>query len=182
MQCEETRYDIRTATPEERARAERLSRLMFELDHAIPGTPEYDAALRAIFGDRLGEGSTVAAPIRGTCLDRIVVGRGVVINANLLAMARGGIEIGDDVQIAANVQLITNNHDPYDRMVLTCRPIRIEEGAWIGAGATVLPGVRIGRHAIVGACAVVTRDVEDGEVVVGNPARAVRTLDLTRFA
>ena len=47
----------------------------------------------------------------------------VFINSNLLAMARGSITIEDDVQIAANVQLLTNNHDPYDRAVLTCKPI-----------------------------------------------------------
>ena len=96
-------------------------------------------------------------------------------------MARGGITIEDDVQIAANVQLLTNNHDPYDRQILTCKPIVIRKGAWIGAGATILPGVTVGRYAIVGAASVVTRDVGDYEVVVGNPARLVRKLDAERF-
>ena len=81
----------------------------------------------------------------------------------------------------ANVQLLTNNHDPYDRQILTCKPIVIRKGAWIGAGATILPGVTVGRYAIVGAASVVTRDVGDYEVVVGNPARLVRKLDAERF-
>lgn len=96
-------------------------------------------------------------------------------------MARGGITIEDDVQIAANVQLLTNNHDPYDRQILTCKPILIKQGAWIGAGATITPGVTIGKYAIVGASAVVTHDVGDYEVVVGNPARVIKTLDAERF-
>lgn len=96
-------------------------------------------------------------------------------------MARGGITIGDDVRIAANVQLITNNHDPYKREILPCKPIVIDDGAWIGAGATILPGVRIGRHAIVGAASVVTHDVGDCEVAVGNPAHVIKTLDAARF-
>ena len=79
-----------------------------------------------------------------------------------------------DVQIAANVQLLSNNHDPYDRQVLTCRPVRICKGAWIGAGASILPGVTVGRHAIVGAASVVTHDVEDYAVVAGCPAKTLR--------
>jgi acetyltransferase-like isoleucine patch superfamily enzyme len=83
----------------------------------------------------------------------------VFINNNLLVMARGGITIEDDVQIAANVQLLTNNHDPYERRILPCRPILIKKGAWICAGATILPGICVGDHAIVGAASVVTKDV-----------------------
>ena len=49
--------------------------------------------------------------------------------------------------------------------------------AWIGAGATILPGVRVGRHAVVGAASVVTRDVPDYAVAVGNPARVIKLLD-----
>ena len=95
--------------------------------------------------------------------------------------ARGGITIEDDVQIAANVQLLSNNHDPYDRQILTCKPIRIRRGAWIGAGATIMAGVTVGKYAIVGAAAVVTHDVGDYEVVVGNPAKVIRKLDPEKF-
>ena len=60
-------------------------------------------------------------------------------------------------------------------------PVVIEKGAWIGAGATLLPGIRVGNHAIVGAASVVTKDVPDYAVVAGNPARIVKTLDPERF-
>ena len=63
------------------------------------------------------------------------------IGSNLLLMARGGITIEDGAWIAANVQLLSNNHDLYDRAVLQCKPVLIKEDAWLGAGVSVLPGV-----------------------------------------
>ncbi|MCM1225230.1 MAG: galactoside O-acetyltransferase, partial [Lachnospiraceae bacterium] len=69
----------------------------------------------------------------------------------------------------------------YKREILPCKPIVIDDGAWIGAGATILLGVRIGRHAIVGAASVVTRDVGDYEVAVGNPAKVIKTLNSKKF-
>ena len=69
----------------------------------------------------------------------------------------------------------------YDRQILTCRPIVIKDGAWIGAGATLLPGVTIGRSAIIGAASVVTHDVGDYEVAVGSPARIIKKLDPEKF-
>lgn len=73
------------------------------------------------------------------------------------------------------------NHDFYDRPILPCKPILICKGAWVGAGATILPGIRIGKHAVVGAASVVTKDVPDYAVAVGNPARVIKMLDAERF-
>lgn len=155
--------------------------LCFKLNHTIPLSDEYMETMREIFKDRIGEDSFVMAPLSGVWFNNITIGKNVYINANLLAMARGGITIEDDVQIAANVQLLTNNHDEYERAVLLCKPIRIKEGAWIGAGATILPGVCVGKYAIVGAVSVVTKDVPDYGVVVGNPARVIKMLDPDKF-
>ena len=182
MECEEIRVDIRVPNPEGQAESVRAAQVMFQLNHTMPFTPEYDALVKDLFGDNIGEGSHVSAPISGACVStKLKIGKNTFINSNLLAMARGGITIGDNVQIAANVQLISNNHDPYDRMVLTCKPVVIEEGVWIGAGATILPGVRVGKHAIVGAMTVVTKDVPDYGVAVGNPARVVKFLEPEKF-
>lgn len=175
------RVDMRIPDPEGRAVGERNARLLFELNNTMPHTEEYMDRLYELFGDNLGEGSFVSAPVLGVCFEKIKIGKNVYINGNFLAMARGGITIEDDVQIAANVQLVTNNHDPYDRAVLTCKPIYIKKGAWIGAGATVLPGISIGRYAIVGASSVVTTDVPDYAVVAGNPAKIIRILNSDRF-
>lgn len=181
MNCEEIRVDMRKMTEGELANGAKMMQLVFKLNHTMPQTPEYGEILGKLFDDRIGEGSYVAAPLSGAAFDQIWIGDHVYVNSNCLMMARGGITIEDNVQIAANAQLISNNHDEYDRMILTCKPVRICEGAWIGAGATVLPGVRVGRHAIVGAMSVVTKDVPDFAVVVGSPARVVKMLNPERF-
>ena len=181
MDCEEKRVDMRELTPSDMENMARMSKLVFELNHTDPTSPAYGEKLKELFGDRLGENSTVRAPIEGAALDMLKIGKNVFINSNFLAMARGGITIEDGVMIAANVQVLSNNHDVYDRNILLCKPVVIAEGAWIGAGATILPGVRIGRYAVVGAAAVVTKDVPDYGVVVGSPAKVIKMLDPEKF-
>lgn len=181
MNCEEIRVDMRVPNEKDHAENIRASQVMFKLNQTMPFTEEYNRLLKELFGDNLGDGSYVSAPISGACVSQMKIGKNVFINSNMLAMARGGITIEDGVQIAANVQLISNNHDPYDLSVLTCKPVLIKESAWIGAGATILPGVCVGKHAVVGAAAVVTKDVPDYAVVVGNPAKVIRMLDKDRF-
>ena len=181
MDYVEIRVDTRIKTQEEQENEVRNAQLAFELNHTCPMTEEYYVILQKLFKDRLGENSYVAAPLKGACFERITIGKNVYINSDLLAMAFGGIKIEDDVTIAANVQLLTNNHDLYDRPVLFCKPVQICKGAWIGAGATILPGVRIGRYAVIGAAAVVTKDVPDYAVAVGNPARVIKMLEADRL-
>ena len=175
MKCEELRVDLRKTTQEERAEGQRCAQLLFQLNHTQFGTEEYDRILHELLGDNLGEDSNIAAPLNGACVSPMKIGKNVFINTNLLAMARGGITIEDDVRIS-------NNHDPYDLPVLLCKPVHIKASAWIGAGATILPGVCVGRHAVVGAGSVVTKDVPDYAVVVGNPASVVKMLDKERFS
>lgn len=181
MECEEIRYDMRNSTAESRANGMRFTQLLFKLNHTMPMSDEYNALLKEIFGDNIGTGSYIAPPLNGAAIDRMKVGSNVFINSNLLAMARGGITIEDDVQIAGNVSLLSNNHDPYDRMVLTLKQVLIKKGAWIGANAVILPGVCVGKHAIVGAGSVVTKDVPDYGVAVGNPARVIKMLNADKF-
>ena len=175
------RVDMRDMTPEEMVKAGEMAEIVFKLNHTLPNSEEYDSLLKELFSDKLGENSRIMAPIAGAAFDYIEIGSNVFINSNSLLMARGGITIEDDVMLAANVQLLSNNHDEYDRQVLLCKPIHIKKGAWIGAGASVLPGVTIGEYAIVGAGAIVTKDVGDYEVAVGVPAKVVKTLDKDRF-
>lgn len=91
-------------------------------------------------------------------------------------MSAGGITIDDGAQIAANVQLISNNHDLYERQVITCKPVHIGKNAWIGAGATILPGVTIGDNVVVGAASVVTKDVPADTIAAGNPAKFIKRI------
>jgi acetyltransferase-like isoleucine patch superfamily enzyme len=87
-----------------------------------------------------------------------------------------GLRLGDDVFVGPQATF-TNDPFPRSRRGFTCRTTTIRRGASIGGGAVILPGVVVGRCAMVGAGAVVTRDVPDFAVVVGNPARVLRTLD-----
>lgn len=86
----------------------------------------------------------------------------------------------DDVFIGPKVNLITINHDinPDNRAATYGRPIVIEDKVWIGINSTILPGVKIGYGAIVGAQSVVTRDVPPMTVVAGNPARIIKRIEL----
>lgn len=181
MDCEEIRVDMRKMSPEDIEKTKHDYQLVYKLNHTMPMTEEYDKILKELFGEHLGENSSISAPLSGAAFDKLIIGDNVFINSNCLAMARGGITIEDNVMLAANVQLISNNHDVYDRQVITCKPVLIKEGAWIGAGATILPGVCVGKYAVVGANSVVTKDVPDYGVVVGNPAKLVKTLDKEKF-
>jgi acetyltransferase-like isoleucine patch superfamily enzyme len=111
----------------------------------------------------------------------IRVGRDVFVNHACEFMDRGGITIGDRVLIGPKVNLVTINHplDPAARRSTYCAPIVIEDGAWLGAAVSVMPGVTIGRNAVVAANAVVTRDVPSNAVVGGIPAQVIRQIDAT---
>lgn len=112
----------------------------------------------------------------------IIIGKRCFVGERTVVRGQGGVTIGDDVLIAPNVQILAINHvmassrTPIIQQGITCQGIVIEDGAWLGAGAIVTDGVTVGRNAVVGAGAVVTRDVPAGTVVVGAPARAVKTL------
>lgn len=181
MNCEEIVVDMRELTPEGRAETNKTTSQIFRINHTDPTTDEYMELLKELLGGRLGENSIIMPPMQMVCPENIRLGKNVYVNGNALFMARGGVTFEDGVMVAANAQFLTNNHDLYDRQLLTCKPILVKEGAWIGAGATVLPGVCIGKYAVVGAAAVVTKDVPDYAVVVGSPAKVVKELDPERF-
>ncbi len=92
------------------------------------------------------------------------------------------IEIGDYTQIGPNVGLLSTNHDLYDNRISVSKgPIIIGKYCWLGMGARILPGVKLGDYTIVGANAVVTKSFEDGYCVLGgNPAKVIKELDRTK--
>lgn len=181
MSDKEFRVDFSKLTPEEIEKLNKQRQLLFNLNHTMPLTEEYNALINELFEMGIGENSTISSPLSGVSFENVKIGNNVYINSNCLMMARGGITIEDDVMLAANVQLLSNNHDEYDRQVLICDEITIKKGAWIGAGVSILPGVTIGKYAIVGAGAIVTKDVPDYAVVVGIPAKVIKTLDESKF-
>jgi acetyltransferase-like isoleucine patch superfamily enzyme len=111
---------------------------------------------------------------------RLRCGRGVSIGRLAQLTCGGGLDIGDDVMIAQQVIVITNGHRfsdlgvPMREQGLYGKPVVIEDDVWLGAGSLVMPGVRIGRGAVVAGGAVVTGDVAPMSIVAGVPARLVR--------
>ena len=175
---QEIKVDPRLSTAEELAEGVRQAQTLFKLNHTMPYTDEYNTLAKELFGhDVFADGGFVMHGLTGVCFDRVKLGKGVMIMNNCLMMARGGITIDDNTMIAANVQLISNNHDLHDRMILTCKPVHICENAWIGAGATILPGVTVGKNAVVAAGAVVTKDVTPNTIVGGNPAKFIKNIE-----
>ncbi len=178
---EEIRIDVNKQTNEELALAAHYARLVHQFNQAEPFSEQWWRLQKEIFKGKIGEGSRVMSPLTAVRPNQVTIGKNVVVMNGCLMMSAGTITIDDNAQIAANVQLISNNHDPYERQVITCKPVHICEGAWVGAGSTVLPGVTIGKHAIVGAASVVTKDVPDYAVAVGNPAKVIKYLDKEKF-
>ncbi|HXZ98798.1 MAG TPA: acyltransferase [Candidatus Binatia bacterium] len=106
------------------------------------------------------------------------IGAGTRINRDCALDTRGGLRIGDHVSISPEVVILTADHDRDDpEFPLRHRAVVIEDHVWIGMRAMILPGVRIGRGAVVAAGAVVSRDVEPLTVVAGIPARPVGRRD-----
>lgn len=173
MQTEEIRIDCKNQSAEELAIARELKHNLFRLNHTMPETEEYDELLHKVF-PHLGENCRVETPVSGVRTHNVIFGKDVIIMPGCLMMSAGGITIDDGAQIAANVQLISNNHDLDRRWIITCKPVHICRNVWIGAGATILPGVTVGENAVVGAGSVVTHDVEPNTIVAGNPARVIK--------
>ena len=109
----------------------------------------------------------------------IQLGKNVFINHACSFLDMGGITIEDDVLIEPRVNFVTENHplDPSNRRALITKPIVVKRKAWIGAGATILPGVTIGENAVIAAGAVVSKDVSTNTVVGGVPAKFINTIN-----
>ncbi len=127
-----------------------------------------------------GEGSEIRPPFRCDYGYRTFVGARTFANFGLVSLDVATVTIGDDVQIGPNVQLLTPTHpvEPGPRRDKweSASPIVIGDNVWLGGGVIVCPGVTIGANTVVGAGAVVTRDLPANVVAVGNPARVIREL------
>ncbi|WP_368205361.1 sugar O-acetyltransferase [Aeromonas sp. s5] len=134
------------------------------------------ALLQQIVGE-LAQGAFICPPLYCTYGRHIYLGERSYINMGATLLDNAPIRIGAEVMIGPNVQIYTAAHalDADERIqgVETALPVTIEDRVWIGGGAILLPGVTIGREAIVGAGAVVTKDVPAGARVADNPARVL---------
>ncbi len=135
--------------------------------------------MSGILGKPLPESTTLLPPFYIDYGKPVTIGEGCFIQQCCTFFGRGGITIGNDVFIGPKVNLITINHDvdPDNRSATYGRPIEIADKVWIGINSTILPGVKIGYGAIIGAQSVVTRDVPPMTIVAGNPARIIKKIE-----
>lgn len=166
--------------PELAADLQRAAELCERFNASSVTEPEVrQRALTDLLGS-VGERVLVRPPLRVDYGYQISVGDGCVVNHGAVLLDVAAITIGADVQIGPYVQLLTPTHpiEPDVRRAKweAARPITIEDNVWLGGGAIVCPGVTIGANTVVGAGAVVTRDLPANVIAYGNPARVSRSL------
>ncbi|HKW72791.1 MAG TPA: acyltransferase [Candidatus Dormibacteraeota bacterium] len=159
--------------------------LNYLTNHIVNQVPFYSfrhAWYRRVLGVQLGPHSGIHlgcyvwyyGPRTLRQMGLLTIGERTRINRDCCLDARGGLWIGDDVSVSLGVTILTAEHPPDDEEFrVETKPVRIEDHAFIGARAIVLPGVTIGRGAMVAAGAVVTRDVPPLTIVGGVPARPI---------
>lgn len=157
----------------------RAVRLTDEYNRTAPDDPRRRQILGELLGG-FGQDSVLRAPFWCDYGPQLSIGTRTFVNFGLVALDAAPIVIGDDVQIGPNVQLLTPTHPlaagPRRDKWEAAEPIVVGDNVWLGGGVIVLPGVTIGHDTVVGAGAVVTRDLRSGVVAVGNPARVIREL------
>lgn len=159
-----------------------VQRRSYELTHKLNTLPylgdEMKPVLKELFAE-YDESTMLIPPFYTDFGKNTRIGKGCMIQQGCVFFDRGGITIGDNVQIAPKVNLVTLNHDLSaggNRKATYCKPIVIEDNVWIGIDATILPGVTLGRNCVVAAGSVVTKDVPANVIVAGNPAKIVKRI------
>lgn len=154
-------------------------RIGMELNNQYHTPEELWEIMGRLTGKKIDETFRLFPPFYTDFGKNITIGRDVFINSGCHFQDQGGIVIGDGSLIGHNVVLATINHDldPKNNRKNHYAPITIGNHVWIGANVTVVSGVTIGDWAVVGAGAVVTRDVPPRSVVGGVPARVIKTID-----
>jgi acetyltransferase-like isoleucine patch superfamily enzyme len=157
---------------------ERTTKLSVQLNNA-QDNDEIRKLLSEIIGTEVDNSTTLFTPFYTNLGIFTTLGKNVFINHACSFLDIGGITIEDEVLIAARVNLVTEDHpvNPVERKTLVVKPIVIKRNAWIGAAATILPGVTVGENSVVAAGSVVTKDVPANTLVAGVPAKIIREID-----
>jgi maltose O-acetyltransferase len=159
---------------------DRAAALSRQFNLADPADAAAGRALLEELLGRFGPEAHIRAPLYVDYGSNLYVGARTFVNFGLVALDVATITIGEDCQFGPNVQLLTATHpvEPGPRRARweAARPITVGDNVWLGGGVIVCPGVTIGADSVIGAGAVVTRDVPPGVVAVGNPARVVRSV------
>lgn len=160
----------------DRARAKELLRLY----NQTPAEAERPPLLRQLLGS-VGKDVLIWPPFYCIYGRNIHLGDYVFMNVGCTFLDCNEIRLGNHVMLGPNVQIYTPAHDLQAAARIqgweVAKPITIEDNVWLGGSCILLPGVRVGRNAVVGAGAVVTHDVPPNAVVAGNPARVIRVIE-----
>lgn len=155
-----------------------------ELCRALNATAEADregrrASLRELLG-KGGESVWMQPPFFCDYGSNIELGERVFFNYNCVVLDVCRVRIGDFTLFGPAVQILTPLH-PLDHALRRNqeygKPVEIGSDVWVGGGALILPGVRIGARSVIGAGSVVTRDVPEGVLAAGNPCRVIRSVE-----
>ncbi len=150
------------------------------LHNLTEAVSERQTILKRLLG-QIGQNSIIEPPFYCSYGQNIYIGDHVFLNVLCTILDAGEVHIGHHVMIGPAVQIYTAAHLLQAEARIqgweVAKPILIEDHVWLGGGAILLPGVKIGRSAVVGAGAVVSRSVPPNTVVVGNPARVIREIE-----
>jgi len=131
-----------------------------------------------------GTNFQVGSDVRLVGLERISVGKNVYFAPGIVILASCGVTIGDEVLLAYRVFITDGNHTSVNGSFRFGRrkeaPVKINDGTWIAANCTLLPGISIGKGCVIGANAVVSQDIPDGCFAAGVPAKVKKTKDHSR--
>ena len=154
-----------------------IKQLLIQMNHSSDPV-EIRELLSEITGSEIDKSVTIFTPLYMNYGKHTKIGKNVFINFDCVFLDLGGITIEDNVLIAPKVSLLSEGHpvSPNERQSLVPGHIHIKRNAWIGAGATILPGVTIGENAVVAAGAVVSKDVPANRVVGGIPAKIIKSI------
>ena len=160
LECLERLYDFNATRPSELGKRESLLKSMFA---------------------EIGEGCYIEPPLHSNWGGRHVhFGKNVYANFNLTLVDDTHIYVGDGTMFAPNVVVATAAHpiapELREKALQYNLPVHIGKNCWIGSGALIMPGVTIGDNSVIGAGSVVTKDIPENVVAVGNPCRVMREI------
>lgn len=153
-------------------------KLVQELNTGAHSGDEVRQTISQIISEKIDPSTEIRLPFWTDFGRNLHIGKNVFINSGSMFTDMGGIYLGDNVLIGPNVTIASVNHriDPEQRRHLDLKSVYIHDNVWIGSNVTVTPGVVIGENSIVGAGAVVTKNVPANTIVGGVPAQIIRTI------
>jgi acetyltransferase-like isoleucine patch superfamily enzyme len=158
-------------------RRARFDGLLYICNHIVAGIPSHTLRLafyRGVMGFEIGKRSFIFMGASFDCRGGFSLGDHSVINERCRLDNRGTLRIGSNVSISSEVCILTADHDPQSESFAgRNRAVEIDDYAFIGTRALILPGSKIGRGAIAAAGSVVTKNVEPFAIVAGNPAKII---------